>query len=139
MRRTLTAAFLYGLAMFAAGFALGTAREFLLLPMAGMARETAERLELPLMLAFLAWVAFRLVRAWKLSLGEALAAGLGGASLLALLDLFLVGLVLRGLTLAQALASFDPRTGTLFPFALAISACLPALAAWRRDRTALSR
>ena len=43
---------------------------------------------------------------------------------------------LRGLTFTQALASFDPRTGAIFPFALALAALLPFAAVVIRGRVA---
>lgn len=134
MLRRLSPALLYGLAMFAAGFALGTVRELLIVRTLGLARARAEMLELPLMLILLAFVSLWLVDRKRLSRGEALAAGIGGALLLALLDLFVVGMGLRGFSFAQALASFDPRTGTLFPFALALAGLLPFAAAVIRSR-----
>lgn len=138
MARTLKAALLYGLAMFAAGFALGTVREFVFIRTLGFAPLRAELFELPLMLAILALVSRWLVKRRSLTRGAALAAGIGGALLLAALDVFVVGMGLRSLTFAQSLASLDPRTGTLFPYALALAACLPFIAAvWsqRKSRT----
>jgi vacuolar-type H+-ATPase subunit I/STV1 len=132
--RILNAALLYGLAMFAAGFALGTVRELVVVPLWGVTRPQAEMIELPLMLSILAVASFWLVRRRSLRRGEALLAGLGGAALLAALDVFLVGMGMRGLDFRTSLASLDPRTGTLFPYALAIAAMLPLLAALLRRK-----
>lgn len=138
MRRTLHAALFYGLAMFAAGFLLGTVRELLVIGMFGWPSERAELVELPVMLLLLALVSRWLVRRKFLQTAEALAAGIGGAALLAALDVFIVGMGLRGLGFSEALGSLDPRTGTLFPFALAFAAVLPFLASLftRRRNTA---
>lgn len=125
---------LYGLAMFAAGFALGTFRELVIVRLLGLAPESAELVELPVMLGILAFVSVRLTASGALTRGEALLAGLCGALLLAALDLLIVGMGLRGLSFTQALESFDPRTGTLFPFALALAALLPFAAVVARGR-----
>ena len=124
--RLLPAGFAYFALVFAAGFALGVMRVRWLVERIG--ERNAELLEAPLMLAvvFLAarWTVqrFRLPSAW----GPRLAVGFLALALLLACELTVV-LALRGLTLAEYLASRDPLAGSVYAVSLVLFALMPAL------------
>lgn len=131
MSRELSAAFLYTLAAFAAGFVLGPLREFLLVPWLG--RVPALFVELPLLLAFCGWVAPRILRRCAVPPGEArLRVGFAALSLLLLLE-FLLGVALRGWDLRDWLADFATPAGLVTLLAYLVFALLPRLVPAQRQ------
>jgi hypothetical protein len=124
MNRTLTAATVYFLALFALGFVLGTIRVLFVAPQIGVLGATL--LEVPLMLA----AAFFLCR-WAVGRWQVLPdlAARGGMALwfLVLLVLFetLVGVTLFGRTLAGTWAGLATPAGVIGLTAQAIAAVLP--------------
>jgi hypothetical protein len=121
---------LYFALVFGAGFVLGPLRILLLVPRVG--ERAAELLELPVMVG-LCWLAARWVTrrlAVPASPGARLGMGaLAGALLLA--AEFALVLPLRGLTLAEYLATRDPVSGTAYYAAVLLMALMPLLV--RRD------
>lgn len=120
-----TGAVYFGL-VFAVGFVFGTIRVLFVVPVLG--ESAAEILETPLMLgaSFLAarWV----VRRFRVPSGarHRLPVGLLALALLLLAELVVV-LELRGISLAQYLASRDPLAGVVYLVSLAIFALMPWL------------
>jgi hypothetical protein len=126
MKRALTAATVYFLALFALGFVLGTIRVLFVAPQIGVLRATL--LEVPLMLAAAFFMCRWTVRRWKVS--PALAARwVMGLWFLVLLALFetLLGVTLFGRTLAETWAGFAKPAGIIGLTAQAIAALLPLL------------
>ena len=112
--------------VFAVGFALGTVRVLLLVPHLG--ERTAELLELPLMLAASLVSARLVVRRARLGRpAQRLFTGLLALALMLTAELTLV-LALRGLTLAEYVASRDPISGSAYLAGLAVFALAPLLA-----------
>ena len=104
----------YFLWVFAAGFALGVARELWLAPWLGTG--VAELAEMPLML-----VVVVLAARWM--------TGLLAVCWLLVAEIVLV-LGLRGMTLAEYLAGRDPLAGTAYAVSLLLMAAMPWL--WGR-------
>lgn len=131
--RILSAASAYFAAVFAVGFALGTLRVLVLVPMLGT--RWAELVELPLMVAASVWLARRICRRLQVPSAAAPRFAVGALALLALLAVeFGLVLRLRGLGLDEYLAQRDPVSGTAY----ALSLLAFALAPWwvgRRDRS----
>jgi hypothetical protein len=124
VKRTVIAATVYCIALFALGFVLGTIRVLFVAPQIGVLGATL--LEVPLMLAaafFLCrWAAGR----WRVS--PALAArGVMALWFVALLALFetLVGVALFGLTLAETWTGLATPAGVIGLTAQLIAALLP--------------
>lgn len=118
----------YFAAVFAVGFALGTLRVTLVVPVVG--ERAAELAEMPLMIAASVWFAMSFVRRWRLAVAAALQGGVLALVLLLGAELTLV-LGVRGLTLAQYLASRDPVAGTAYLVALCVFMLAPAVVARR--------
>jgi len=126
MKRALTAATVYFLALFALGFVLGTIRVLFVAPQIGVLRATL--LEVPLMLTAAFFMCRWAVRRWKVS--PALAARwVMGLWFLVLLALFetLLGITLFGRTLAETWAGLATPAGIIGLTAQAIAALLPLL------------
>lgn len=125
MERVRAAGF-YFLLVFSAGFALGTLRVLLVVPALGT--RTAELLEMPVMLAVV-WLAARWVtrRYWRAVTDPAhwLHVGVLALALMLAADVG-VGVLLRGMTVREALFARDPVAGTAYYLAL----CLLAMAPW---------
>ena len=123
---------LYFAIVFAAGFAIGTLRVFFVVPWLGDRR--AELLETPFMLAIAVVVARWIVRrpGAPVRAGGRLATGLIAFALMLAADFGLV-LRLRGMTLAQYFATWDPVSGGAFLAALGVMAFLPLLLGPRGD------
>lgn len=125
----------YAITVFGAGFVLGSIRVLFVVPRTGA--RAAELLELPLMISvcFLAagWVTRRL--GTDAPLGPRLAVGFAALALLLAAEA-VTGVVVRGLSVRDALISPDPISGSLYYFSLALFAVLPALRGRRRDRAA---
>ncbi len=123
MSQEARAALAYTGLAFALGFLLGPLREFLFAPQIG--RLAALLLELPVMLAFCWWVAPRLMRRLPPGLAR-LRAGLAALGFLLLLE-FVLGLALRGFTLAEWGAQFRTREGAVTLAGYLLFAAIPAL------------
>lgn len=117
--------------VFAVGFALGTLRVLVLAPRIG--ERTAELAEWPLMVAasfasahLVVWRARVTARGQRLALGAFALALLVGAEALLVVPL-------RGVSLAQDLASRDPLSATAYLLGLALFAAAPALVPARKS------
>lgn len=122
----LKAGILYFVAVFGSGFVLGIIRTLWIVPRFGTRK--AELMEAPIMFVIIVvaarWVALRPgLRASPLA---RLAAGLFALGLL-LLSEFTVVLWIRGLTIADYLASRDPVAGAVYALLLAAFALMPML------------
>jgi len=121
-------AVVYFLAVFAVGFVLGTLRVTLVVPAVGA--PAAELAEIPFMLAVIVFLAWRLVRRWRLGIGSAVVGGVIALVLLLGAEFALVGIV-RGLTIEQWVASRANVAGAVYAAALAVFMLAPAGAASR--------
>jgi uncharacterized protein YqgC (DUF456 family) len=124
----------YFLLVFGVGFLLGVVRTLWLVPRLGVRR--AELVEIPIMLLviYLAarWTSDRLgleAHSRRVRLGV----GLLALFLLLAAELLLV-LQLRGLTVAEYIASRDPVAGTTYGLSLVVFAAMPALVGRRANR-----
>jgi hypothetical protein len=116
--------------VFAAGFALGSARVVWIVPRVG--ERAAELLEMPVMLGVTVlaarWVTARLDE--PRTRGVLLGVGCVGLALLLTAE-FTVVLWLRGLSLPQYFASRDPVSGAAYLLMLGLFALMPLLVARR--------
>ncbi|MGB8437614.1 MAG: hypothetical protein WCE38_25495 [Burkholderiales bacterium] len=116
--------------VFAAGFVLGVLRVLLVVPHVGVM--WAELMEAPLMLAAIVLAArwtvrrFNVAATWRARIGM----GLLALGLLLCAELTLV-LALRGLSIAEYIASREPVSGTVYVVLLVLFAGMPALLARR--------
>lgn len=121
---------LYFALVFAAGFVLGTVRVLWLVPRLG--ERTAELMETPVMLLVIIiaarWVVRRL--AVPPAPSKRLAVGIIALALLLVMELTLV-LSLRGLSIAEYVASRDPVSGTVYLVMLGVFATMPLIVARR--------
>ena len=117
------AAFAYFAIVFAAGFALGTARVLWLAPWIGP--RAAELAEMPVMVV-ITYLAARGImrRVVDRRRSRLLAIGLLALAVLAAFDLGVVLLIL-GLTLREYLTARDPVAGTLYLISLVLFALMP--------------
>ena len=124
--RTLKAGVLYFLAVFGAGFLLGPLRILWLAPRVG--ERLAELMEMPVMLTVVFFAARWLVRRFAVApaMGHRLAMGGTGLALLVAAELLLV-LRLRGMSVADYVASRDPVSGTAYAASLLLFALMPLL------------
>ena len=131
--QVLKAGVLYFALVFAAGFALGTVRVLWLVPAVGT--RLAELVEAPLMLVVTVLAARWMVRRFVVaaSLQTRLGVGLVALGLLLAVE-FTVVLWLRGLTIADYMATRDPVSGAVYVVLLGVFAVMPALVG-RRSRT----
>jgi len=115
----------YFLIVFGAGFALGLVRVPFLVPALGV--RNAELIEMPFMLAVIAWASWRLVRK-NPGLGRLarLKAGLFALGLLLAAELTVAWLLGPG-TPAEYIASRDPVSGSVYLASLVVFAVAPAL------------
>ena len=123
----LKAGLVYFLWVFGAGFALALVRVPFLVPRWGA--RTAELIEMPVMLAVIAWASWRLARRHA-GLGRParlLAGGIALALLIAAELLVAHGQGLR--SWAEVIASRDPVSGGVYLASLLVSALAPAC--WR--------
>ena len=131
------AGFAYFLVVFATGFALAFVRIPVLVPAFGT--RTAELLEMPVMLAVLAWASRRLARAHpELARSRRLAAGIFALACLVTAELA-VAYFLGARSPGQYVASRDPVSGSVYLAALGFFALAPALWNSRRKPTDPSR
>ena len=126
--RPLKAGLLYFLAVFSAGFLLGTLRVLWLGPLIG--ERAAELLETPVLLGVAIAAAAWIVRRQGLEPrpGARLAMGITALACVLAAEFALV-LPLRGMTPAQYFAALDPLTGAVYYGSLVFVAALPLLAA----------
>lgn len=112
--------------VFGAGFALGVLRTLFLEPRVGA--QTAELLELPLMVVVSSWAAWFCLRRLGAGLarGQAAAAGLAAVVLLLAFE-FVVVLLLRGETIGAWLAARATPAGVGYGLAVALYGALPWL------------
>jgi hypothetical protein len=126
----LRAGVFYFTLVFAAGFALGTIRTLWIAPRMKIGARAAELMEAPIMLAAslvaAGWVVRRLEVPFQLS--SRLAMGCVALGLMLLAEFALV-VRLRGLTLAQYVATRDPVSGTVYYVALGLFAFMPMFVA----------
>lgn len=118
----------YFLIVFGAGFALGLVRVPFLVPRLG--ERYAELLEMPVMLAVIAWASWRLARRHPgFSRSARLASGLVALVMMVGAEL-LVAYFLGARSPAEYVASRDPVSGSVYLVSLAVFAVAPAL--WSR-------
>ena len=126
MKNVLKAAGLYFLAVFGAGFVLGTLRVLWLVPQIGS--RAAELIEMPFMLAVMVFAARWIVRRFALASRPRVRLGMGFSALAMLLLVeFAVVLPLRGIPIAEYWSNLDPVSGSLYYGLLGLYALLPLL------------
>jgi hypothetical protein len=124
--RTLRAGVEYFALVFAAGFVLGTIRTLWVAPAIGV--RAAELAETPVMI-LISWAAARsVVRRLRMPANRGALAATGFVALgLMLAAEFGLVLRLRGMTVADYLASRDAVSGTVYYLALLVFAAMPSL------------
>ncbi|HEY9143102.1 MAG TPA: hypothetical protein VIM90_03625 [Arenimonas sp.] len=121
----LRAGLIYFLIVFGAGFALAFIRLPLLVPRFGV--RAAELMEMPVMLAVIAWASWRLAKRHAgLGRDSRLLAGLFAFALLATAELLLAWFLGPG-SPAEYIASRDPVSGSVYLVSLVIFAVAPAM------------
>jgi hypothetical protein len=121
---------LYFALVFGAGFVLGPVRLLWLVPRVG--ERIAELVETPIMLVVVILAARWIVRRPSVPPTRSARLGVGVVALgLLLVAEFGVVLGLRGLTVAEYLASRDPVAGTVYAVTLMVFAVMPMLVARR--------
>jgi hypothetical protein len=126
----LKAAFLYFALVFGAGFVLGPIRLLWVVPRFGT--RAAELMEMPIMLVVTIVAARWVIRRFAVPSTPASRLGMGCAALGLLLTAeFALVLRLRGLSIAEYLASRDPVSGTVYYAMLGLVAVMPLLVARR--------
>ena len=127
----LRAAALYFMQVFGTGFALAFIRIPFLVPRFGV--RTAELMEMPVMLAVIAWASHRLARQHpECNRGARLAAGVAAFCLLVGAELG-VAWALGARSPAAYIASRDPVSGSVYLASLVFFAVAPAV--WREKST----
>ncbi len=120
----LTAAVLYFLSVFGAGFVLGAIRVLWVIPRVGV--RTAELLEMPVMLIVIVLSARWLDRRFLRGCGPAQRVIVGTAALVLLLAAEVaLAIALGAASVRQALFDRDPVSGTAYYLALVVFAILP--------------
>ncbi len=124
--QVLKAGAIYFILVFCAGFILGPVRILWLVPHVGV--RTAELLEMPIMLAVIIFAARWTVRrvAASFSSKRLLLMGLLALGLMLAAE-FTAVLWLRGLSIAQYLASRDAVSGTVYDIMLGVFSVMPLL------------
>jgi hypothetical protein len=126
--QVLTAGALYFALVFAAGFVLGPIRVLWAEPRFGP--RVAELMEAPIMLVVIVLAARAVLRRLAVPSAPGPRLGMGGVALALLLGAELaVVLRLRGLTIAEYLASRDPVSGSVYVAMLGIFALMPLFVA----------
>jgi hypothetical protein len=129
----LKAGVLYFALVFGAGFVLGPIRILWLVPRVGT--RLAELMEAPIMLVVTILAARWIVRRFAVPPTVSHRLGMGFIALaLLLVTEFTLVLRLRGLTIAEYLASRDPVSGTVYYVILGAFAVIPLLVERRWDR-----
>jgi hypothetical protein len=126
IRRALIAGAVYFIVAIAAGFALGALRVLVVVPVVGS--RIAELAEIPLMLAVVYFAARRVTRRFAMPYvrGQRLGIGLVALALMLLTEFTLV-LRVRGMSVEDYFAGFDPVAGTAYWIAQALFAAMPSL------------
>ena len=126
MSRSLFAGLIYFALVFGVGFALGTLRVLVIIPLVGV--RTAELIEFPIMLAVSYMAATRVIK-WLAVLPTLMGRIEMGAFALILLLAAEFGFVLwlRGMSLAEYFETRDPLTGTIYYVSLIIFAAMPVI------------
>jgi hypothetical protein len=128
--RVVKAAVSYFALVFGAGFVLGTIRVLWLVPVVGT--QTAELLEMPVMLPVIVLSARWVVRHFSMPDTALSRLAMGGIALALILLLdFTVALSIRGLSFRQYIETFDPVAGTAYFVMLGVFAVMPLLIARR--------
>jgi len=122
----ISAALLYFLAVFGAGFALGPIRVLWLEPRLGVVAATL--CEAPFLLLAMITAAYWIPRVIRISagIGAMLAMGLGALALQQAAD-FVVGTALRGISATDQLARLASPEGAIYAALLALFALMPAI------------
>ena len=133
LTRIAAASVLYFAVVFGAGMLLGPIRVFWLEPRLG--KSIAVLCEMPLLLTTMVVAARWLPGFARLSgaRGPLVAMGLGALVLQQLAD-FIVGIMLRGLTLSEQLQNFETPAGVMYAVALLLFAAMPLLVNGRRHQ-----
>jgi hypothetical protein len=122
----LKAGVLYFALVFGAGFVLGPIRILWLVPRFGM--RMAELMEMPIMFVVIIVAARWIVRRLAVPSAPLSRLGMGCIALaLVLIAEFTLALWLRGLTIAEYVASRDPVSGTVYYVMLGMFAIMPLL------------
>ncbi len=122
----LKAGVLYFALVFGAGFVLGPIRILWLVPRFGM--RMAELMEMPIMFVVIIVAARWIVRRLAVPSAPLSRLGMGCLALaLVLIAEFTLALWLRGLTIAEYVASRDPVSGTVYYVMLGMFAIMPLL------------
>jgi hypothetical protein len=130
----LKAAIVYFALVFGAGFALGTLRVLVVVPLIG--DRTAELIELPVMLVVVVLAARWVTRRLAVPVDASTRLAMGGIALALMLAFeFTVVLKLRGMTLRSYIDGFDPVTGSVYYAAQLAMALMP----WILARREMSR
>jgi len=117
---------LYFALVFGAGFVLGALRVSWVVPRLGA--RMAELAETPVMLAVIFFAARWIVRRPFIPFSPPMRLGIGCVALLFLLVAeFTLVLSLRGMSIADYLATRDPVSGTVYYLSLVVFAVMPAL------------
>jgi hypothetical protein len=117
---------LYFALVFGAGFVLGSIRVLWIVPRLGM--RMAELVEAPFMLAVIVLAARGIVRSLAVPFTASRRLGMGCVALcLVLATEFTLVLWLRGLSIADYLATRDPVSGTVYYLLLGVFAIMPVL------------
>ena len=123
--RVVSAAVLYFLAVFGAGFVLGPIRVLWLEPRLGVVAATL--CEAPLLLLAMIFAAYRIPRLIRIaSIGAMLAMGFGALALQQAADL-VVGIALRGIGVADQWARLASPEGAIYATLLVLFALMPAM------------
>ena len=119
---------LYFVAVFGAGFVLGSVRILWVAPQLGA--RMAELLEVPLMLAVTTVAARWVVRKFVVPSSPSKRLGMGVIALsLMLVAEFSLAFWIRGLSIGEYLAGRDPVAGTVYYMMLGVFAAMPLLVA----------
>ena len=129
---TVKAGAVYFALVFSAGFVLGVFRQIVAVPRLG--EMWAELLEMPFMFVAIVAAARWTVRRYAMppAPGVRAAMGLIALSLLLMAEIGVV-LQVRGLSLAEYIASREPVSGSVYVGMLALYAAMPVLLERRRD------
>jgi hypothetical protein len=126
----LKAGVLYFALVFGAGFVLGTIRTLWIVPRFGT--RIAELMEMPVMLVVTIVAAWWIVRRLAVPSTPFTRVGMGCVALgLLLVAEFTIVLWIRGLTITEYFASWDPVSGTVYYVMLGVFATMPLLVARR--------
>jgi len=120
------AGILYFICVFGTGFILGPIRLLLVVPRLGT--RMAELMEIPIMIAVIIVAARWIVRHYALPQHPYSRLGMGFLALGLLLSAeFSLVLTLRGMSIAEYLATRDPVSGTVYYLSLGLFALMPLL------------